>query len=93
MRRLEATVHGLVQGVYFRYYTLQTAQKLEIVGWVANRRNGTVFVVAEGSAAALRQLLDFLHQGSPSAQVSRVEVQWLEPTHEFKTFQVKQLWA
>ncbi|MCA9999072.1 MAG: acylphosphatase [Anaerolineales bacterium] len=93
MRRLEATVHGLVQGVYFRYHTLQTAQKVGVVGWVGNQRNGTVFVVAEGSDAALQQLLGFLHQGSPSARVSRVEVQWLEPTHEFKTFQVKQSWA
>lgn len=93
MRRLEATVHGLVQEVSFRYYTIQTAQRLGLTGWVANRPNGTVFVVAEGDMLALDRLLVFLRQGSPAAQVGRVDIQWGEPTGEFHVFQVRQLWA
>ena len=48
LARLEATVFGLVQGVYFRQYTWQEARQLNLVGWVANQPDGTVRVVAEG---------------------------------------------
>ena len=89
LARLEATVHGLVQGVYFRQYTWQEARRLGLVGWVANQPDGTVRVVAEGSEAALRQLLEFLHRGSPSARVERVESAWPAAMGTFVVFQVR----
>ena len=48
MDRLHAIIHGHVQGVYFRQTTQQTAQKLELTGWVRNNADGTVEVIAEG---------------------------------------------
>lgn len=87
-KRLHAVVHGRVQGVSFRYYTQQTAQKLNIVGWVRNNSDGTVEVTAEGSVEQLQQLLDFLHQGSPAAQVEAVDVIWYNARGEFNDFRV-----
>lgn len=89
LARLEATVHGLVQGVYFRQYTWQEARRLNLVGWVANQPDGTVRVVAEGPEAALRQLLEFLDRGSPAARVERVESAWPAATGSFVVFQVR----
>jgi len=89
--RLHAVVHGRVQGVNFRYYTIRIAQRLGLTGWVANRWNGTVETVAEGSREALNELQAFLHRGSPSAWVQRVDVEWETPTGEFKTFWVRYL--
>ena len=91
MKRLEAIVHGRVQGVYFRYYTQREARQLGLAGWVANRLDGKVQVVAEGTEAALRQFVDFLWRGSPQAHVSQVEVNWLEATGEFSGFSVRRL--
>jgi acylphosphatase len=87
--RLHAVVHGRVQGVNFRYYTVQTAQRLHLAGWVANRWNGTVETVAEGSREALNKFLAFLHRGSPSAFVQRVDEKWETPTGEFERFGVR----
>ncbi len=86
--RLHAVVHGLVQGVNFRYYTTLTAQALSLTGWVANRTDGTVEVVAEGPRPALDQLLGFLHHGPSHADVERVDAEWLAATGEFARFQV-----
>ncbi|HOU40726.1 MAG TPA: acylphosphatase [Promineifilum sp.] len=86
---LEATVYGLVQGVYFRQYTWQEARRLGLVGWVANQSDGTVRVVVEGPAEALRQLLTFLHHGSPSARVERVESVWKDASGAFTDFRVR----
>jgi acylphosphatase len=89
--RLHAVVHGRVQGVNFRYYTVRNAQTLGLTGWVANRWDNTVETVAEGPRGALTQLQDFLHRGPPSAMVQRVDAAWETPTGEFRHFGVRYL--
>jgi acylphosphatase len=85
---LHAIVHGRVQGVNFRYHTQMQAQALGLNGWVANRADGTVEVLAEGPRAALDQLLAFLRVGPSQAHVERVDVDWPKPTGRFTRFQV-----
>ncbi len=89
--RLHAIVQGRVQGVNFRYYTVRTAQRLDLVGWVANRWDGKVETVAEGSRDALEEFQSFLHRGSPAAMVEQVDVEWETPTGTFKQFRVRYL--
>ena len=89
--RLRATVHGRVQGVSFRYYALREAERLGLKGWVANRWDGAVETVAEGSREALNRFQAFLHRGPPSAFVQRVDDGWEEPTGEFEHFRVRHL--
>ncbi len=89
MKRLEAAIYGRVQGVNFRYYTSVEAERLRLVGWVANQNDGSVYVVAEGPEANLQKFLDFLHKGSPAAQVDQVDFQWLDATHEYSRFRVR----
>lgn len=72
-QRLEATVRGHVQGVGFRWFVQRIADRLGVAGWVANRPDRSVEVVAEGAQAALETLLTALHEGPPSAHVDRVE--------------------
>jgi acylphosphatase len=87
--RVHAIVEGRVQGVNFRYHTVRTARQLGITGWVANRRDGKVEAVAEGPKGKLTELVSFLHEGSPAAQVTDVEIDWKSATGEFEEFQVR----
>ena len=87
--RLHAVVRGRVQGVGFRYTMLRRALSLGLVGWVANRHDGSVEVVAEGQRTALDTFLDFLHIGPPAADVREVDLQWTTASGEFKTFGVR----
>jgi acylphosphatase len=89
--RLHARVHGRVQGVNFRYYTQREAAAYGLTGWVANRFDGSVEIVAEGDESALQKLLTFLHRGPPSARVDRVQMDWGEATSEFDRFRVRHL--
>jgi acylphosphatase len=88
-KQLHAIVHGQVQGVSFRYYTIQEARQLGIVGWVRNKPDRTVEVCAEGPTAQLKRLLAFLHRGSPAAHVTRVEAKWQPATGQFDRFEVR----
>ena len=87
--RLHAQVYGRVQGVNFRYYTQLEANRWGLTGWVSNRFDGSVEMVAEGEKAALQKLLTFLHRGPPSARVDRVQADWTKATGEFARFRVR----
>jgi acylphosphatase len=89
MKRLDATIHGRVQGVAFRAYTQNEATRLGVRGWVTNQYDGSVRVVAEGDEIALRKLLTWLHHGPPAAHVTQVETIWGEDSGEFDSFQVR----
>jgi acylphosphatase len=86
--RLKATVYGRVQGVSFRYNTLLKANEIGVQGWVRNRYDGSVEVVAEGSRPALERLLAWLHEGSPGSRVTEVEASWWAATGEFEVFEI-----
>jgi acylphosphatase len=87
--RFQARVHGYVQGVSFRYYTLRQAQMLQLTGYVRNCENGSVEVVAEGPREAAERLLSWLHSGPPSAEVQRVDVEWQQAKNRFLRFEVR----
>lgn len=89
MERLHAIVYGRVQGVNFRSATVRRAAAYGLLGWVRNLSDGSVEVVAEGERAALESFLSFLHEGPPSAEVTRVEARWLPPEGNFSDFRVR----
>lgn len=78
--RRAATVHGRVQGVSFRWYTAEEANRRGVVGWVRNEADGTVRLEAQGAAEDVEALLGWVHHGPPAARVQRVEVDEIEPT-------------
>ena len=87
--RLHATVEGLVQGVGFRYFVLETALDLGLTGWVRNRWDGSVEVTAEGSRSGLETLLNALYRGPRNADVRGVQPEWLPASGEFSDFSLK----
>ncbi len=87
--RLRAVVHGTVQGVNFRYYTRQQARRLGLTGYVRNRGDGTVEVVAEGPRRAVEELYAWLQIGPPMAEVTAVDADWQPATGEWRSFEVR----
>ena len=89
LARLQAVVHGRVQGVSFRYYTQRRAAELGLTGYVRNEWDGTVMVVAEGPRQAVQQLLACLQVGPRAAFVTQVDTQWPAPTGGFDRLEVR----
>lgn len=87
-QQLRAVVHGRVQGVSFRYYTLQRANALGLTGWVRNNPDRTVELVAEGPRPALDQLIGFLWEGPPAARVTDVDLSWFTATGRYPHFEI-----
>lgn len=84
--RLTAWVHGHVQGVGFRWWTRSRALELGLTGYAANKPDGRVQVVAQGSRQACEQLLDLLKGGKTPGQVDKVIADWSEPADAIAGF-------
>ena len=91
-RAIEAIVRGRVQGVGFRWFVLREAAGLDVTGWVANERDGTVRVVAEGPEEDLDRLAETLRDGPPGADVTDVSVSSRPATGAFDGFSVRSAW-
>ena len=69
---------GRVQGVFFRVWTQQQACELGVTGWVRNCADGMVEAHLEGDEAAVKALVQRLHEGPPAAEVESVETEVAE---------------
>ena len=87
--RLEATVRGRVQGVGFRYFVVRESRRLGLSGWVANEADGSVRLVAEGTADAIGQLEEAIRVGPAGAVVDGVSSVRMPSTGRFGDFGVR----
>jgi acylphosphatase len=71
-------VHGKVQGVGFRWWTRSRALELGLTGYAANRPDGRVHVVAQGSRADCQRLLELLRSDGTPGRVDTVVADWAD---------------
>jgi len=81
-------VEGTVQGVGFRYFVQQQAHALNLTGWVRNRLDEKVEILAQGDESNLFKLSAIVQVGPPMANITRVTVEWSIPVVEFKRFSI-----
>ena len=89
MKRLHAIVEGRVQGVGFRAFVLTRARDLQLTGWVRNRSDNEVEVVAEGEDIALARFELLLQKGPTLSRVDNIRSDYTPPTGEFSAFHVR----
>jgi acylphosphatase len=89
MRRIEVVIVGRVQGVSYRATCADEAIRLGLSGWVRNRDDGAVELVAEGDVAALEQLVGWCEHGPDLASVDDVQVVWKDPRGEPPGFRIR----
>lgn len=88
MIQMQANISGKVQGVRFRVFVQDVATDMELVGSVRNLSDGTVEVIAQGMPDALKDFVEYLHEGSLQAKVESVAVEWQSASKTFSEFSV-----
>ncbi len=72
---VRVVVSGTVQGVGFRWHVRESARRESIAGWVRNRTDGTVELLARGEATSVQRLLAAVRAGPPAAQVQDIAIE------------------
>ena len=89
LTRLHAIIDGQVQGVGFRYFVQKEADSAGVNGWVSNRLDGQVEVVAEGTRQMLEDLAERLRGGPRGAYVTQIDITWEPASGEFQDFEIR----
>ena len=74
--RVNIVVSGLVQGVCYRYHTLENAKRLGLSGWVKNLPTGEVEAEAEGDRSTVEVLIEAMKIGPRGARVTDLKIKW-----------------
>lgn len=70
--RISVVVKGRVQGVFFRAYTQEAAQKAGVTGYVKNLPDGSVQADFQGQPHQVESMVDWCKKGSPMSSVTDV---------------------
>src|SRR5262249_44787130 len=90
--RLEAVIHGRVQGVGYRFFAQREAAARGLAGYPRNLPEGPVEGVAEGRRPALEDYLHPLWRGSFSATVDRIQQRWGTADGTLAGFSIRHSW-
>jgi len=82
------SVSGRVQKIGFRYSTQEVANQLNILGFVQNLPDGSVYIEAEGAEEDIKTFMGWCHEGPRWAHVDKVEVE-KSAMKNFPTFEIK----
>jgi acylphosphatase len=82
-------VHGMVQGVGFRYFVQRAGKRLKLAGDVRNLPDSTVEIFVEGPPRKLEEFIEEVRQGPSMARVERLEIQEIQATGRYSTFMME----
>jgi len=88
-KRIHIIVSGRVQGVFYRLSAKRQAKILNLTGWIKNKENGKVEIIAEGEEENLRKLILWCRRGPLIARVEDIKTEWKEYKGEFEYFSVR----
>ena len=87
MKTLRVFISGIVQGVFFRAFIKEQADKLDLKGHVRNLDDGRVEVVVEGKENDVNKMIETCKKGAPYSKVTDIEIEKIE-NQGFKEFKI-----
>ncbi len=89
-KSIRLTISGSVQGVFFRQFIKQNADKKSVKGYVRNLEDGRVEVFLEGDSEDVDFLIALCKRGQQHSQIRSVEEK-PENFQDFKEFKILKL--
>jgi acylphosphatase len=80
-------LEGTVQGVFFRNFVKEEAEKQELRGFVRNLEDGRVEIFLEGDNVKVDEMIEICKKGPKHAQIRHLEIK-PEKFQDFKQFKV-----
>ncbi|HZO12209.1 MAG TPA: acylphosphatase [Polyangiaceae bacterium] len=88
LKQVQMRVHGRVQGVFFRASAQREARRLGLTGWVKNRKDSSVELMAEGEETGIKDFIAWAQHGPSAARVEKVDVRWRSFVGDYFDFRI-----
>ncbi|HEV8601536.1 MAG TPA: acylphosphatase [Patescibacteria group bacterium] len=73
MKHYDIKIHGDVHGVGYRFSAQAKARELDLVGFVRNEPDKTVYIEAEGEEENLKKFMEWCNEGPLYAKIKKIE--------------------
>jgi acylphosphatase len=80
-------ITGTVQGVFFRQFLKENAEKLDVAGFTRNLEDGRVEVFVQGEGENIERMIEMCKKGPKYSKIHKVDIKEEKP-QEFKEFKV-----
>lgn len=80
-------INGTVQGIFFRQFIKENAERNDVRGFVRNLEDGRVEVFIEGDGKDVDKMIELCKKGPRHAQIRNVEIKE-EKVQDFKEFKI-----
>jgi len=80
-------VDGTVQGIFFRAFIKENAERYDVKGFVRNLEDGRVEIFLEGNTDNVNKMIELSNKGPRHSQIKKVEVK-PEKFQDFKSFKI-----
>lgn len=80
-------ITGTVQGVFFRMFVKENAERQNVKGFVRNLEDGRIEIFLEGDSEGVNKMIELCKKGPKHAQIRNVEIK-PERFQNFKVFKV-----
>lgn len=80
-------IDGTVQGIFFRAFIKENAERYNVKGFTRNLMDGRVEVFLEGNANDVNKMIELCKKGPRHSQIKKVEIK-PERFQGFKTFKI-----
>ena len=81
-------VTGTVQGIFFKNFTKENAEKLNLKGFVRSLEDGNLEVFAEGEKESIIKLITILKQGPQHSQIRNIDIEERRWSGDLKDFKI-----
>ncbi len=86
--RAKITIIGTVQGIFFRNFVKDEADKIGLKGFVRNLEGGNIEVVVEGDDEDIKPFIEKIKEGPKHAIIKDVRVEEKNWIGDFQDFRV-----
>lgn len=80
-------IKGTIQGVFYRSFVKENAERYNVKGFVRNLEDGRVEVFLEGNADDVNKMIELCKKGPKHSQIKNVEIKQ-EPFQGFNNFKI-----
>ena len=87
--QLKAIFKGFVQGVFFRAHIKKLADRFNVKGYVRNRNDSSVEMLAISNKETLEKLLDNIKSDPGSAKIDEIKTEFSKTDKKFISFEIR----